>query len=147
MLSRPHPANPLVEKVLAANVDLVIAVGSVGTPPFRPGLIDRILIAAARGGTDVLLCVNKCDLGIGEEDRNALATYSDLRVIFCSTETGEGLQELREAIRGRTCVFAGHSGVGKSSLANALCPTARQATGATGKLKGKHTTSSSSLLV
>jgi ribosome biogenesis GTPase / thiamine phosphate phosphatase len=145
-LSRPDPANPHVERVIAANIDTVVVVTSVGTPPFRPGLIDRMLVAAQRGGAHTLICVNKIELRTDQDDLSALDVHRVLgvRVIATSCSTGEGIDELRAAIRARTCVFAGHSGVGKSSLMNALFPELAYATAEAGK-KGRHTTTSSCL--
>ena len=144
-LSRPDPANPRMERVIAANVDLVVAVSSVAQPPFRAGLIDRVLVAAHRGGAQTLICVNKIELR-NDEDLSSLDIHRSLgvRVITTSCVTGEGIEELRAAIRARTCVFTGHSGVGKSSLLNALFPELSYTTAGVGK-KGRHTTTSSCL--
>jgi ribosome biogenesis GTPase len=146
VLSRPDPSNPQAEKVLAANVDNVIIVSSVGTPAFRAGLIDRVLIAVEHGGAAPIICVNKIELRTEADDLSPLQWCRDLgtRVIETSCVTGEGLLELRAAIRGRMCVFTGHSGVGKSSLINALFPDLNLTTGELGK-KGRHTTTSSCL--
>lgn len=146
VLSRPAPGNTRTESILAANVDLVIIVTSVVTPPFRPGLIDRVLVAVDRGGAQAAICVNKIDLLMNADDIPDTSLYRSLGVpvIFCSTVTGDGMSELRQLIQGKTCVFAGHSGVGKSSLINALCPGIDLATGEVGK-KGRHTTSASCL--
>jgi ribosome biogenesis GTPase len=98
------------------------------------------------GGAQPLLCVNKIELRGEADDLSTLDVHRGLglHVITTSCATGEGLDELRGAIRARTCVFAGHSGVGKSSLINALFPELAIATGEVGK-KGRHTTTSSCL--
>jgi ribosome biogenesis GTPase len=148
-LSRPDPGNPHHQRVLAANVDIVVNVVSLKDPPLRPGLIDRFLIAIEQSGADPLLCVNKCDLLESEEDLAPLIPYQEtgVPVVLCSATTGEGTDLLADALAGKTCVFAGHSGVGKSSLLNALAPDLGLATGAVSEHhhKGRHTTSSSSL--
>lgn len=146
VLSRPDPSNPQAEKVLAANVDSVVIVSSVGTPAFRAGLIERVLIAVEHGGAEPVICVNKIELRTADDDLSPLECFRDLgtRVIETSCATGEGLLELRAAIRGRMCVFTGHSGVGKSSLINALFPDLNLTTGELSK-KGRHTTTSSCL--
>jgi ribosome biogenesis GTPase len=145
-LSRPDPNDDRAERVLAANIDTVVIVSSAGAPPFRPGLIERVLIAVERGGAVPVVCVNKIELLSGADDLSELAAIREtgVRVIETSCATGAGIVELRAAIRARLCVFTGHSGVGKSSLINALFPALHYATGATGK-KGRHTTTSSCL--
>jgi ribosome biogenesis GTPase len=133
--------------VIAANIDVVVIVASFLSPPLRPGLIDRYLVAVRRGGCEPLLCVNKCDRKTAPEVE-LLAPYEALvPVVLCSALTGEGLDTLRDRLRGRVCVFSGHSGVGKSSLVNALAPGLELKTGTVieATSKGRHTTSASSL--
>src|SRR5438034_7931443 len=105
VLSRPDPINPHRQRLIAANIDVVIHVVSVRKPPLRARLIDRYLIAIQRGGAQPLICVNKIDLVPAEERATELApleTYRalDVPVIACSAESGEGLDLLREAVRG-----------------------------------------------
>lgn len=146
-LSRPDPGDPRKEKVVAANMDLVVVVVAAADPPLHPGLIDRYLIAIERGGAEAAICVNKCELGSREAIEQALEPYRRLPapLVICSAHTGAGIEELRSIAAGKLCVFVGHSGVGKSSLLNALQPEAGAATGgvsgATGK--GQHTTTRS----
>ena len=123
-LSRADPHNPRLERVIAANVEVVVNVVSLKSPPLRPGLIDRYLIAIGKSGAEPLICVNKIDLLAGPEELDPLRPYQDIgiQVILCSAATGVGLESLSEALAGKSCVFAGHSGVGKSSLLNALDP-------------------------
>jgi ribosome biogenesis GTPase len=149
VLSRTDPGNPHLLRVIAANIDVVVNVVSLKSPPLRPGLIDRYLIATARSGAEPLLCVNKIDLLASAEELDAVRPYEQagVSVILCSAATGAGLVELSEALAGKLCVFAGHSGVGKSSLLNALDPRLDLVTGAVseGNDKGRHTTTSSAL--
>jgi ribosome biogenesis GTPase len=149
VLSRTDPHNPRVQRVIAANVDIVVNVVSLKTPPLHPGLIDRYLIAIGKSGAQPLICVNKVDLQASPEELDPVRQYQDvgIPVIFCSAATGIGLAELSEALAGKLCVFAGHSGVGKSSLLNALNPQLEIATGSvsSGNEKGRHTTTSSAL--
>lgn len=147
VLSRPDPQQPRQERVIAANVDVVVQVSSVARPPLRPALIDRYLIAIERGGAEPLLCVNKVDLLAEGEVAAALAeldVYREmgLAVVTCSALTGAGIDDLRAGLAGRTAVFAGHSGVGKSSLLNALAPELELATGGVSRrhARGRHTT-------
>lgn len=156
-LSRPDPLNPRLQRVVAANVDVVVQVASVVKPPLRPALIDRYLIAIQQGGAEPVLCVNKVDLlddGDAPETRRQeaerqLADYRamDLPLVWVSAASGEGLDELRSLLKGKTAAFVGHSGVGKSSLINALEPEVDAATGAVSEAygTGRHTTTRSDL--
>ena len=135
------------EQVFAANVDVLVVVAAAKKPAFKPGLVDRYLIAADVGGVEPILCFNKTDLI--ETEPPELQAYRDLgiRVIKTSCESGEGLEELRSILRGKTSMFAGHSGVGKSSLLNALQPDldldTREISEST--KKGRHTTTTAKL--
>ena len=152
VLSRPDPHNPRKERVIAANVDVVVHVSSLVKPPLRPALIDRYLIAIERGGATPLLLVNKVDL-VGEKElAESLAPLDVYRetgfdVLTCSAETGRGLGTLRQALAGQTAVFVGHSGVGKSSLLNALSPSLELTTSQVSEryARGRHTTTRSHL--
>jgi ribosome biogenesis GTPase len=110
------------EQVVVANVEQMAVVTSVGIPPFRPGIIDRMIVAAMRGGLEVLIVVNKSDLREQDSEwpqvEKQLAEYRRLGyAVFCTSATkAQGVDELREQLRNRKTVFAGHSGVGKSSL-------------------------------
>ncbi len=139
--------------VMAANIDQVVIVCSPKEPPFRPGLIDRYLIAASRDGLPTALCLNKTDLGVDDEVEVALAGYEALGVsiLRTSAETGAGLDDARDQISGKVSLFTGHSGVGKSSLLNALEPGLALRVGdvtqtTAGQGKGTHTTSSARLI-
>jgi ribosome biogenesis GTPase len=124
-LARPDPHYAHLQRVIAANVDVVVSVVSVKFPPLRPRLIDRYLIAIMQGGATPLICVNKTDLLEGDELREELAcldAYAEFGVeaILCSVKSGEGIGRLTDALRGRCSVFVGHSGVGKSSILRAI---------------------------
>ncbi|HSP35526.1 MAG TPA: ribosome small subunit-dependent GTPase A [Thermoanaerobaculia bacterium] len=149
VLARPDPLHKHMQRLIAANIDVVVVVVSVKQPLLRPRLIDRYLIGIQRGGAQAVVCVNKIDLA---DDRDAelakLATYRDLDVpvIACSTKSGEGIDELRGEIAGRTGALVGHSGVGKSSILNALDTSLQLATKEVQKRgTGRHTTSASTL--
>jgi len=142
------------ERVIAANVDLGVLVASVRNPELRPGLIDRVVVALRHGGVDPLVALNKDDLLDGQNERRAVEASleplhaADVPFLWVSAATGEGLDELRVALRNRTCVLVGHSGVGKTSLLNRLEPDDERAT-APGRArdgKGRHTTSASCLV-
>ncbi len=141
-LSRPKTRRERVEHVMAANVDRVAIVGSAADPPFNPALVDRILAVVEWSHLDALLIVNKLDL-VGESP-SELAVYRDLgyEVIETSVVDGRGIDELRRALVGRVTVVTGHSGVGKSSLLNAVQGGLGLAVGAVNVVTGRgtHTT-------
>jgi len=145
-LSRSDPGNPNKDRVIAANIDILVIVAAVTDPPFRPALIDRYLVAASRGGIQPILCLTKTDLC---GDTSEAEVYREARVplVRCSIKDGTGIEELRGLLAGSLAVFAGHSGVGKSSLLNAVAQEDRARTGAVsdGSGKGRHTTTSSKL--
>ncbi len=153
-LSRPDPQNPHLERVVAANVDHAVIVAAVRNPDLRQRLIDRYLVAVQRGGVRPIVCANKADLlgdpASRDEVDAILEVYRaiDVPVLFTSSETGEGIDELRELLVGSTSVFVGQSGVGKSTLLNALQPELGLDIGRvrSGDGKGRHTTTTSSLL-
>ncbi len=132
--------------VLAANIDLAVIVAALVRPPFHPRFIDRYMVLVQRGGLEVAVALNKADLGVEPPD---LRVYRDLglEIVKVSAKTGEGLNDLRNLISGRTVIFTGCSGVGKSSLVNALNESAEAAVGEVGgkRGQGRHTTSRSSL--
>jgi ribosome biogenesis GTPase len=151
VLARPDPINKHLQRMVAANIDVVVHVVSVKSPPLRPRLIDRYLIAIQRGGAQPVLCVNKIDLLSAEElaeELAKLAPYRELEVpvIAVSTKTGEGLDALRLEVQGRMAALVGHSGVGKSSILNALDERLQLATGGLHRRgTGRHTTSRATL--
>jgi ribosome biogenesis GTPase len=148
-ICRPDPGNTHRDLLLAANVDVAVITVAVAEPPLRPGLIDRFLLALGSGGVAPAICVNKVDLvaDAAEVDR-VMAPYAELQVpmFLCSAARQSGLAPLRAHLAGKTCVFVGHSGVGKSSLLNALDPDGGRQVGAVRHDgKGNHTTSWSSM--
>jgi ribosome biogenesis GTPase len=111
-------------QLLAANAEVAACVASGRSPPLRPRFLDRVLAAAADGGLEPLIVLNKVDLGLAAADAERLEDYGRLgyRVHRCSAASGEGVPGLAALLRGRTAVLVGQSGVGKSSLLNALAP-------------------------
>lgn len=151
VLARPDPINRHLQRMIAANIDLVVHVVSVKSPPLRPRLIDRYLIAIQRGGARPVICVNKVDLLEPAALATELAKLDPYRnlgvpVIPVSTKTGEGIEALRSECEARTCALVGHSGVGKSSLLNALDTRLMLATNTMHRRgTGRHTTTRATL--
>ena len=134
-----------VERVIVSNADQLVVVTALADPEPRPRLIDRALVAAFDAGMAPLLCLTKADLADPEV---LLSTYRSLGVPWVVTERGGDLAEVRMRLRGRTSVLVGHSGVGKSTLVNALIPAANRDVGVVNAVtgRGRHTSTSAYLL-
>jgi ribosome biogenesis GTPase len=124
-----------------ANMDQLIIIASRAIPETDPFLIDRVVSLAEKRGCEPVIVVNKCDLAPGEPLAEIYRRCS-FRTILTSAETGQGVEELRDALAGKTSVFTGNSGVGKSSLLNQLAPELNLQTGEVSKAlgRGRHTT-------
>ena len=155
-LARPDAHDTRQERVVAANVDTVVIVVSVASPPLHPRLIDRYLVAVEWGGCDAVIAVNKADLLPPDELEETLRKLDPYReagipIAVCAAAPGDDsssrVDELRRLLAGKTCAFVGHSGVGKSSLANALDPRLGIETGQVRGLdqRGRHTTTASAM--
>ncbi len=141
----------MIEKILprknrfirpaVANVDALVIFAANTNPVTEPFLIDRVAAIAGDQEVEVILCVNKCDLDPAT-DLVRIYERSGFPVIRASAVTGEGVEKLRELIRGRFTAFTGNTGVGKSSMLNALCPSLNLSTGAVSEKlgRGRHTT-------
>jgi ribosome biogenesis GTPase len=161
ILSRADNLSRRKEQLIAANIDQVIITTSVVSPPIKPFLVDRYIIAAQKGGMQPVIVINKMDL-LNDENADPIAKEVDreileiflpgyqqagVPVISVSVETGEGLDELRNMMKDKASVFSGQSGVGKSSLINAIAGESLR----TGKIvsrtqKGAHTTTTAQLI-
>ena len=147
---QPGPRGSWREDVLVANADLVAIVFSSDRPPPNPRLIDRFLVVAEYNEVPALLVANKVDL-VGEDAARALfQPYGRIGydVVYTSARASIGLEELRERLAGRLSIVTGPSGVGKSTLLNALQPGLQLATGEVSEVlsgKGKHTTTHAEL--
>jgi ribosome biogenesis GTPase len=133
-----------VERVIVANADQLVIVCALASPPPRPRLIDRFLVAAYDAGLVPLLCLTKADLAGPEE---ILAVYDPLgirHIVLGRPLTDERLDQLRALVADRISVLVGQSGVGKSTLFNALVPEAARAIGEVNAVtgRGRHTSSS-----
>ncbi len=143
-LARPDPQGR--KKIIAANIDQMLVVTS-GKPSFNPGLVDRYLVAAEMLGIPPVIILNKIDL-LSKSERlqldEELQEFARIgyRTLHTSTKTAHGFDELLPILQHRTSIFVGQSGVGKSSLINALLPDAEARVGAISEATGKgtHTT-------
>jgi ribosome biogenesis GTPase len=129
---------------IAANMDQVLIVTSLREPMLKPHLIDRYLVAAHAGGLDAIICLNKIDLGTAGEVDAVRDRYERIgyRMVATSARTGDGVDRLREHLAGKATLLAGQSGVGKSSLLNAVEPGLGLRVGEVSwsTEKGQHTT-------
>jgi ribosome biogenesis GTPase / thiamine phosphate phosphatase len=136
---------------IAANVDLVVCVASPSFPPFRPRFVDRVAVLAEAAQVPLLIALNKSDLGSDDETEARLQLYEELGygILRCSAATGAGLSELVRRLSGGTSVFVGQSGVGKSSLLNAIDPGIERRIGEVSEkyARGRHTTTMAELFV
>lgn len=134
--------------VIAANIDLMAVLATVHMPRTSFGFIDRLLVTAEAYGIAAIVVLNKTDI-CDTSDLNALLdiyenTYAQAgyEVLRTAAEQGGGIEQLRERIKGKVTLITGHSGVGKSTIINALCPTLELRVGEISDVhsKGKHTT-------
>jgi ribosome biogenesis GTPase len=137
LLRRTADDTDPIERPVVANADQVVVVVALADPPPRERLIDRTLVAAFDAGIDALLLLTKKDLA---DPAPLLALYEPLGVAALAIERGGPLDDVRAALRDRVSVLVGHSGVGKSTLVNALVPDAsRRVAAVSGAGKGRHT--------
>jgi ribosome biogenesis GTPase / thiamine phosphate phosphatase len=138
------------QQIIVTNVDQLLIIASAAEPYLKPNLIDRFLISAHKTGLRPLICVNKIDLVDPASLEPIVGVYSQMgyHVLLLSATTGFGIERLRGAMTGRASVVAGQSGVGKSSLLNAVDPKLRLRVEAVSAetQKGRHTTTTARLL-
>jgi len=160
VLSRtPPPPRAPIEQVIIANPDQVLVVMALMNPPPNPFMLDRYLVACTAVELPAVIVANKVDLvvaamaaddTIAEDPRGIFALYEELgyTVHYVSAATGEGIDALRDVLRGKLSVLTGPSGTGKSSLLNALWPELDLRTGAVSEFhdRGRHTTVVAQLL-
>lgn len=130
-----------IERIIVANADQLVIVTALADPEPRPRMIDRCLVAAYDAGMDPVLCLTKADLASPDE---LLATYAPLGIASVVTRRGDDVSAVRALLTGKMSVMVGHSGVGKSTLVNALVPDAFRAVGQVNVVtgRGRHTSSS-----
>lgn len=145
VLRRTADDSDPVERVIVANADQLVIVVALADPEPRVGLIDRALVAAYDAGMDPLLCLTKADLASPDP---LVSVYRPLGVEYVVTQRGGDVAPVRERLSGRTSVLVGHSGVGKSTLVNALVPDAGRSTGVVNAVtgRGRHTSTNALML-
>ena len=147
---QPGPRGTWREDVMVANPDLVAVVFSCDRPPPNPRLIDRFLVVAEYDELPVLLVANKVDLVEADAARDLFGEYERIGydVLYASAKSGLGVDELRRRLAGRLSIVTGPSGVGKSTLLNAMQPGLRLVIGEISESlhKGRHTTTLAELL-
>ena len=124
-----------------ANIDALVFVAANTNPVTDPFLIDRVSVIAEEADCDLIVCINKTDIDPADE-LYAIYTGAGFETLRTSTVTGEGIPELKAALKGKICAFTGNSGVGKSSILNSIVPEFNiEVAAVSNKLgRGKHTT-------
>ena len=141
---RPEKGLAGRKQTLAANIEQLVIVSSCSEPALKPRLIDRFVIAGDTGGLRPIVVINKADLGVSDLARTLRAGYEMIHIpaVIASAVTGEGLERLKKLLAGGKSLFVGHSGVGKSTLLNALLPGLNLKTAELSEYsnRGRHTT-------
>ncbi len=157
IIERVEPRSGVVSResrgrqhIIVSNVDQLLIVASAAEPGIKPHLIDRYLITAEKSGIRPIICINKADLVDLADFQQLAGVYRQMgyRVIFASATTGFGIEQLRQHMVGRETAVSGQSGVGKSSLLNAIDPELQLRTSHVSEetQKGRHTTTTAELL-
>ena len=156
MIERVEPRHGTIARsskqrkhVIVANVDQVLIVASAEQPALKPNLIDRMILTAEQSEVKPVVCINKIDLVNPAELQTLAGVYARMgyKVLLLSVETGFGIDHLRRVLANRSSVVAGQSGVGKSSLLNAVDPEIQLRVAKIGNAqKGKHTTTTAELI-
>ena len=146
-INRRSPANKRLHHIIASNIDQSLLVATLREPRTSQGFIDRFLVACESFHVPAIVVLNKADL-FREKEKKQYEAWKEMyeeigyRVLLTSTQTGQGIEELRELLKDKTTLMSGHSGVGKSTLINSLLPElelkTREVSGWSGK--GMHTT-------
>ena len=138
------------QQIIVANIDLVFIVASAGEPGLKPNLVDRFLVSAEKSEIQPVIVINKVDLVHVDDLQPVAGVWSQLGypVIMTSTITGQGVDRIRKLVRGRDCVVTGQSGVGKTSILNAIEPglALKVSTVSAENQKGRHTTTAARLI-
>ena len=149
-IARILPRQNELIRPAVANIDQALVIFAIVKPEPNFQLLDRFLIMMEQQGLSCIVCFNKLDIASAEERENLQKAYGSCgyRVLFTSAEKGEGMEELRSLLYGKTTAVAGPSGVGKSSIINCLNPDAGMETGEISRKidRGKHTTRHSEII-
>jgi len=136
-------------QLIASNIDILFCLTTPDDPPFRPRFLDRLMLTEDKSYQTIVL-MNKSDLHVNRQTQERLDDYEriGIRVLKCSAKTLEGIEQLKITIDGKQCAFAGHSGVGKSSIINILTGRKTQKTSEISYKynRGRHTTNYSILI-
>ena len=156
MIERVEPRHSTIARtskqrkhVIVSNVDQVLIVASADQPALKPNLIDRMILTAEQSGVKPVVCINKIDLVNPTELQPLVGVYARMgyKVLLLSAETGFGMDHLRRLLKDQSSVVSGQSGVGKSSLLNAIDPQIQQRVAELGTAqKGQHTTTTAELI-
>ncbi|MDO4815394.1 MAG: ribosome small subunit-dependent GTPase A [Bacillota bacterium] len=124
-----------------SNIDALVFIAANTNPVTDPFLIDRVSVIAEEAGCELIICINKTDIDTADE-LYKIYTSAGFTTLRTSAETGMGINELKNALKGKICAFTGNSGVGKSSILNALVPELNLEVGVVSEKlgRGKHTT-------
>jgi ribosome biogenesis GTPase len=150
VLARRAPGGAIGERIIVANVDQVIVVFAMVKPEPHPRMLDRFLVIAEANDIAAVVVINKVDLAPPGAAQDMFAVYERIgyRVLFTSAKRGDGLEALHNTVAGKLSALSGPSGVGKSTLLNAIYPGANLRTGEISESvnKGRHTTVGARLL-
>lgn len=140
-IEKVHDRKNCFIRPAVANIDALVFVAANTNPITDPFLIDRVSVIAEEAGCELIVCINKTDIDPADELYD-IYTRSGFVTVRTSVQTGEGISELKSALRGKICAFTGNSGVGKSSILNSIAPSFNiEVAAVSAKLgRGKHTT-------
>ena len=140
-IEKVHDRKNFFIRPAVANIDALVFIAANTNPVTDPFLIDRVSVIAEEAGCELIVCINKTDIDMANELYD-IYTSSGFETYRVSAANGSGIERLRDALRGKICAFTGNSGVGKSSILNAIVPELRLEVGEVSEKlgRGRHTT-------
>lgn len=140
-IEKVHDRKNFFIRPAVANIDALVFIAANTNPVTDPFLIDRVSVIAEEAGCELIVCINKTDIDMANELYD-IYTSSGFETYRVSAANGSGIERLRNALRGKICAFTGNSGVGKSSILNAIVPDLRLEVGEVSEKlgRGRHTT-------